>query len=160
MPRILKFLKKIHVDQPIDRQQLMQELLELKSEFQLNLALQSDDFLRCNKRLIFLDTDMTFIGCEMIKDMIRMGGKVTDAAEITNSAMDCEINFKEPLLKQVTLLGGVLLRDPESMILNIPYTTGVENLVYVFKIFGYLIGTVGGGFTSIIDHIKQLFALD
>ena len=33
---LLVFYIKIHVDQPIDRQQLMQELLELKSEFQLD----------------------------------------------------------------------------------------------------------------------------
>ena len=42
----------------------MQELLELKPEFTLDLALQSDDLIRRNKRLIFLDADMTFIQCE------------------------------------------------------------------------------------------------
>ena len=70
-------MKKIHVDQPIDRQQLMQELLELKSEFQLDISFQSDDLFRRNKLLIFLDADMTFIQCEMINDMSRLARKET-----------------------------------------------------------------------------------
>ena len=101
------FKIKIHVDQPIDRQQLMQELLELKSEFQLDFSFQSDDLFRRNKRLIFLDADMTFIQCEMINDMSRLARKETEIAEITNRAMDGEINFKEALLQRFALLEGV-----------------------------------------------------
>ena len=52
---------KIHVDRPIDHQQLMQELLEQESEFQLDFSLQSDDLFTRNKDLFFLDRDMTFI---------------------------------------------------------------------------------------------------
>ena len=74
MLRFCKFLKKIHVDHPIDRQQLMQEELELKSEFQLDFSLHSDDLFRRNKRLIFLNADMTFIQCEMINDVSRLSG--------------------------------------------------------------------------------------
>ena len=85
---------KIHVDRPIDHQQLMQELLEQESEFQLDFSIQSDDLFRRNKLLIFLDADMTFIQCEMINDMSRLAGKETEIAEITNRAMDGEINFK------------------------------------------------------------------
>ena len=90
---------KIHVDQSVDREQLMQELLELKSEFQLVFSFQSDDLFRRNKCLIFFDADMTFIQCEMINDMSRLAGKETEIAEITNRAMDGEINFKETLRK-------------------------------------------------------------
>jgi phosphoserine phosphatase len=44
--------------------------------------------------------------------------------------------------------------------LNIPYTPGVERLVYILKTLGYKIGIVSGGFTRVIDHIKQRFDLD
>ena len=100
----------------------MQELLELKSEFQLDFSLQSDDLFRRNKRLIFLDADMTFIQCEMINDMSRLAGKETEIAEITNRAMDGEINFKEALRQVVALLEGVRLSDLERLILSISYT--------------------------------------
>ena len=69
-------------------------MLELKSEFQFDFSLQSDDLFWRNKRLIFLDAEMTFIQCEMINDMSRLTGEETEIAEITNRAMDGEINFK------------------------------------------------------------------
>ena len=70
----------IHAEKPIDRQQLMHGLLELKSEYQLDLALQADDLFRRNKRLIFMDADMTFIICEMIYDMSYLAGKEAEFA--------------------------------------------------------------------------------
>ena len=85
----------------------MQDLLELKYEFQLDFSFQSDDLFLHNKHLIFLDADMTFIQCEMINVMSRLAGKVTDVDEITNCAMDGEIDFKEALRQRVALLEGV-----------------------------------------------------
>ena len=85
----------------------MQKLLELKSDFQLDFSLQSDDLFRRNKRLIFLDADMTFIQCEMINDMSRLAGEETEIAEITNRAINGKINFDNALRKRVALLKGV-----------------------------------------------------
>ena len=76
---------------------------------------------------------MTFIQCEMINDMSRLAGEETEIAEITNRAMDVEINFTEALRQVVALLEGVRLSDLERLILNISYTPGVECLVYIFK---------------------------
>ena len=44
--------------------------------------------------------------------------------------------------------------------MNIPYTPGVERLVYILKTLGYQIGLVSGWFTRVIEHIKQPFNLD
>ncbi len=151
---------KIHADVPIERQQLMKELLELKSEYQLDLALQDDDLFRRNKRLIFMDADMTFIQCEMINDMSRLAGNEAEVTKITQRAMDGELKFDEALRMRVALLKGVRLSDLERLILNIPYTPGVERLVFILKTLGYKIGIVSGGFTRVIDHIKQRFNLD
>ena len=151
---------KIHADVPIERQQLMKELLELKSEYQLDLALQDDDLFRRNKRLIFMDADMTFIQCEMINDMSRLAGNEAEVTKITQRAMDGELQFDEALRMRVALLKGVRLSDLERLILNIPYTPGVERLVFILKTLGYKIGIVSGGFTRVIDHIKQRFNLD
>ena len=151
---------KINADKPIERQQLMKELLGLKSEYQLDLALQNDDLFRRNKRLIILDADMTFIQCEMINDMSRLVGKEAEVAEITQQAMDGKIQFNESLQQRVALLKGVRVSDLARLILNIPYTPGVDRLVYILKTLGYKIGIVSGGFTIVIDHIKQRFDLD
>jgi phosphoserine phosphatase len=151
---------KVHADKPIERQQLMKELLELKSEYQLDLALQDDDLFRRNKRLIFMDADMTFIQQEMIDEMSKLAGKEAEVEKITRLAMNGEIQFDESLRQRVALLEGVRLSDLERLILNIPYTPGVERLVFILKTLGYKIGIVSGGFTRVIDHIKQRFNLD
>ncbi len=78
----------IYDEKPIDCQQLMHGLLELKSENQLDLALQADELFQRNKRFIFLDADMTFIQCEMINDMSHLAEKEAEVAEITHRAMD------------------------------------------------------------------------
>ena len=95
---------KIHADKSIERLSLMKELMEMKSEFQFDLALQADDLFQRNKRLIILGADMTFIQCEMINDMSRLVGKETEVAAITDRAMRGKVEFKQALRKRVALL--------------------------------------------------------
>ena len=53
--------------------------------------------------------------------------------------MNGKINFDDALRQRVALLKGVRLSDLERLILNIPYTPGVERLVYILKTLGYKI---------------------
>ena len=72
--RVQVFEIKLVSNEPVIRQKLMSELLELRMQHQLDLALQPDDLFRRNKRLIFLDADKTFIQCEMIDEISRIAG--------------------------------------------------------------------------------------
>ena len=110
--------------------------------------------------MIFLDADMTFIQCEMINVMSRLAGKVTDVDEITNCAMDGQLISKKPCDNELPCLKVCDLIDRDRLILNTPYTPGVECLVYILKTLGYQIGIMSGGLNRIIDHIKQRFYLD
>ena len=83
----------------------------LNQNINLILALQADDLFRRNKRLIFLDADMTFIQCKMINDMSYLAGKEAEVAEITHRAMDGKINFDDALRRRVALRKGVRLSD-------------------------------------------------
>ena len=151
---------KVNVYKPIKRQHLMKELLELKSEYQLDLALQHDDLFRRNKRLIFMDADRTFIQKEMIDEMSKLADKEEEVVKITLLTMNGEIQFDEFLRQHLALLKGARLSDLGRLILNIPYLPGVERLIFILKTLGYKIGIVSGGFTRFIDHIKQRFNLD
>ena len=150
----------IHADKSIERLSLMRELMEMKSEFQFDLALQADDLFLRNKRLIILDADMTFIQCEMINDISLLAGKETEVAAITDRAMRGKVKFKQALRRLVALLKRLPLSDLQHLIFNISYTSGVECLVYILKILGYQIGLVSGRVTRVIEHIKQCFNLD
>ena len=145
--RVQVFEIKLVSNEAVVRQKLMSELLELRIQHQLDLALQPDDLFRRNKRLIFLDADKTFIQCEMIDEISRIAGSE-------------EIDFREALLQRVETLKGVRLSDLQRLILNIPYTPGVGRLIRILKMLGYKIGIVSGGFSIVIDHIRSRFDLD
>ena len=151
---------KINSAKPLVRQNLMMELLNLRTSHQVDLALQPDDLFRRNKRLIFLDADKTFIQCEMINEISRLIGSEKEVQQITEQAMNGEIDFREALTQRVRTLKGVRLSDLERLILNIPFTPGVERLVQILKMLGYCIGIVSGGFSIVIDHIRERFELD
>ena len=74
--------------------------------------------------------------------------------------MEGKINFDDALRQRGALLKGVRLSDLERLIFNISYTPGVSRLIYILKTLGYKIGIVSGGFTKVIDHLKQCFDLD
>ena len=92
--------------------------------------------------------------------MSRLAGNETEVAAITDRAMRGKVEFKQALRQRVALLKGLPLSELEHLILNIPYTPVVERLVYILKTLGYQIGLVSGGFTRVIEHIKQRFNLD
>ncbi len=158
--RVQVFEIKLVSNEPVGRQNLMSELLELRMQHQLDLALQPDDLFRRNKRLIFLDADKTFIQCEMIDEISRIAGSEEIVKKITSKAMNGEIDFREALLQRVETLKGVRLSDLQRLILNIPYTPGVGTLIQILKMLGYKIGIVSGGFSIVIDHIRSRFDLD
>ena len=158
--RVQVFEIKLVSNEPVVRQKLMSELLELRMQHQLDLALQPDDLFRRNKRLIFLDADKTFIQCEMIDEISRIAGSEEIVKKITSKAMNGEINFREALLQRVETLKGVRLSDLQRLILHIPYTPGVGRLIRILKMLGYKIGIVSGGFSIVIDHIRSRFDLD
>ena len=158
--RVKVFEIKLVSNEPVVRQKLMSELLELRMQHQLDLALQPDDLFRRNKRLIFLDADKTFIQCEMIDEISRIAGSEEIVRKITSKAMNGEIDFREALIQRVETLKGVRLSDLQRLILNIPYTPGVERLIRILKMLGYKIGIVSGGFSIVIDHIRSRFDLD
>ena len=151
---------KLVANLPVVRQQLMSELLELRMQHQLDLALQPDNLFRRNKRLIFLDADKTFIQCEMIDEISRLAGSEEKVRKITTQAMNGELDFRESLIQRVETLKGVRMSDLQRLILNIPYTPGVERLIRILKMLGYKIGIVSGGFSIVIDHIRSRFDLD
>ncbi|MBF0350682.1 MAG: phosphoserine phosphatase SerB [SAR324 cluster bacterium] len=151
---------KITSDQPIDRQNFIGGLLDFKTQYHLDLAIQPDTLLRKNKRLIVFDADMTFIQCEVINELSKLVGKVREVEDITHRAMNGELDFEQSLRQRVAMLKGLSVERIEQLIPDIPYTPGVERLVRILKKLGYKIAIVSGGFSLFIDHIRQKFKLD
>ncbi len=136
------------------------EILQLAIELKLDIAVQRDDIFRRNKRLVCMDVDSTFIQMEVIDELARLQGCEKKVSDITERAMNGQLDFKQALKERVALLEGLEVSKAQSLLENIPMSPGAETLVKVLKKLGYKIGLVSGGFDFFVEHLKDKFNLD
>lgn len=143
-----------------ESQQLRGEILNLAAELDVDMAVQKDDLFRRNKRLVCMDVDSTFIQMEVIDELARLSGCAEKVAQITERAMQGELDFKEALRERVRCLEGLQVSRARELLAQVPMTAGAEKLVSVLKSLGFRIGLVSGGFDFFVDELKQRFNLD
>lgn len=155
----LEIATKAHKDDvPWDT--VKEELINLSNLHKTDLALLKDDVWRRNKRLIVFDMDSTLIQSEVIVEIAKKHGVGEKVHEITERAMEGELNFDESLLERVRLLEGFKVNQLDEIAQNIKLTEGVEEFVSVVKSLGYKLAIISGGFTYFADHFKQKLGLD
>ena len=136
------------------------KLLHISNKYSTDAALLKDNIWRHNKRLIIFDMDSTLIQSEVINEMaasFNMGEKVS---EITEQAMNGEIDFNESLERRVALLKGMPIAHMHAILKSIKFTEGVEDFVSTVKDLGFKIGIISGGFHFFADHFKEKLKLD
>jgi phosphoserine phosphatase len=121
---------------------------------------QEDTTFRRNKRLIVFDADMTFIQCEIIDELGKIAGVGSQMKEITQRAMNGELDFKIALFERVKLLAGLSITKLEDLYKRIPITPGAKDLVRILQYLGYRIAIVSGGFQFFIDRLKDDYGLN
>ena len=139
---------------------ILNALVKFKEKFSVDIAVQEDTMFRRNKRLIVFDADMTFLQCEIIDELGKIAGAGNRVKEITQRAMNGDLDFKIALCERVKLLAGLSVIKLEELYERIPITPGAEDIVRVLQYLGYRIGIVSGGFQFFIDRIKSNYKLD
>jgi len=139
---------------------ILNALVKFKEKFSVDIAVQEDTMFRRNKRLIVFDADMTFLQCEIIDELGQIAGVGNRMKEITQRAMNGDLDFKIALCERVKLLAGLSVIKLEELYERIPITPGAEDIVRVLQYLGYRIGIVSGGFQFFIDRIKSNYKLD
>jgi len=139
---------------------ILNALVKFKEKFSVDIAVQEDTMFRRNKRLIVFDADMTFLQCEIIDELGQIAGAGNRMKEITQRAMNGDLDFKIALCERVKLLAGLSVLKLEKLYERIPITPGAEDLVRILQYLGYCIGIVSGGFQFFIDRIKSNYKLD
>ena len=139
---------------------ILNALVKFKEKFSVDIAVQEDTMFRRNKRLIVFDADMTFLQCEIIDELGEIAGVGSRMKEITQRAMNGDLDFKIALCERVKLLAGLSVIKLEELYERIPITPGAEDIVRVLQYLGYRIGIVSGGFQFFIDRIKSNYKLD
>ena len=145
---------------PKDKSALHGELLKMSSEMEIDCSFQRDNMYRRMRRLICFDMDSTLIQAEVIDELARKHGVYDQVAAITASAMRGEIDFKESFTQRCRLLKGLDVKVMQEIAENLPFTEGVDRLMYVLKKYGYKIAILSGGFTFFGEYIQKKYGID
>ena len=140
---------------PKDKEALHAELLRMSSELEVDGSFQTDDMYRRMRRLICFDMDSTLIQTEVIDELA-----YEEVASVTASAMRGEIDFKESFTRRCKLLKGLDVSVMREIAENLPFTEGVDRLMYVLKKYGYKIAILSGGFTFFGEYIQKRYGID
>ncbi|RJE82358.1 phosphoserine phosphatase SerB [Paracoccus onubensis] len=126
---------------------------------QLDLTFQPAEGRR--KAVLLADMDSTMIEQECVDELAEMAGVGTRVAEITERAMNGELNFHEALVERVGLLAGL----KESVIgevlkTRITLAPGGRELVATMRANGAYTALVSGGFTAFTQVVAEWLGFD
>ena len=145
---------------PHDHNELHAQLLKMSGELEIDCSFQRDNMYRRMRRLICFDMDSTLIQAEVIDELARKHGVYDEVAAITASAMRGEIDFKESFTRRCALLKGLDVSVMRDIAEHLPFTEGVDRLMYVLKKYGYKIAILSGGFTYFGEYIQKKYGID
>jgi phosphoserine phosphatase len=156
--RCVEFL--ITTPPELDVKALTRKLLHAATSLGVDIAVQKESLYRRAKRLVVMDMDSTLIQIEVIDELARLAGVGAAVAEITERAMNGELDFQEALRARVALLKGLEASALEQVYRNIPFTPGAKTLVRILKRLGFKTAVISGGFKFFTDRLKEELGLD
>ncbi|MCF6281297.1 MAG: phosphoserine phosphatase SerB [Candidatus Polarisedimenticolaceae bacterium] len=140
--------------------QLREDLLEITTDEEVDIAFQEDDLYRRNRRLIVFDMDSTLIQVEVIDELAKAAGIGDQVIAITESAMRGEIDFQESFRRRMGLLKGLDESVLKGIAETLPITEGAARLISTLKSLGYTVGILSGGFTYFAEHLQKKLGID
>lgn len=135
-------------------------LLETSSAHQVDVAVQAEGIARRSKRLVVMDVDSTLIQGEIIDALALEAGVGDQVKELTQAAMDGDIEFTDALTQRVALLKGLGVESMEKVATELLLTPGARTFVRTLKRMGMKLGIVSGGFSWFTDRLKSELGLD
>jgi phosphoserine phosphatase len=136
------------------------ELMNLSNLHRIDAAFMRDNVFRFNKRLIVFDMDSTLIQAEVIDEMAASYGIGDKVKEITERAMNGELNFDEALRERVGLLKGMPRKNLEEIMNKLPLTPGAEKFINTVKQLGFKTAIVSGGFRYFAENLRAKLGID
>lgn len=113
------------------------------------------------KQLLVADMDSTMIGQECIDELADFAGKKAEIADITERAMQGELDFAAALEARVAALAGLSAESIDRCLAErIELTPGARTLISTMKAHGARTVLVSGGFTSFTGPIAARIGFD
>jgi len=141
-----------------DRLRLM--LAEEAAVQSVDVAVQPATLLRHGMRMVVMDVDSTLVQGEVIEMLAEQAGCLGKVREVTESAMRGDLDFEESLRERVALLEGLEAAALDRVYDQLVLAPGARTLVRTLKRLGYRFAIVSGGFSHVIDRLKEDLGID
>ena len=146
-----------HLDDPGE---FRGRLLQISEETGIDISFHVDDIYRHARRLVVFDMDSTLIRGEVIDTLAGHVGAGRQVSQITESAMNGDIDFKESFSRRVALLKGLDEKVLAQVAEDLTLTEGAERVINTLKKLGYKIGIISGGFDYFGENLQKRLNLD
>ncbi|CAN0205610.1 unnamed protein product, partial [Chrysoparadoxa australica] len=83
-----------------------------------------------------------------------------EVREVTEKAMNGEMDFDESLKQRVSKLKGLKVSQMEEILERLPFTVGAEEFIKTVKSLGYKVALISGGFSFFANALKEKLDLD
>jgi phosphoserine phosphatase len=140
--------------------QMRENLVRAAAERPIDIAIQRDGLERRGKRMVIMDVDSTLIQEEVINLLAREAGAEEHCSELTNLALNGEIDFEEALRERVALLKGLDQTAITRVHENITLTSGARTFIRTLKRLGMVTAIVSAGFTRFTDVLAADLGID
>ena len=146
--------------QMLDAAAMRAACLKLSSELNVDVAVQEDNAYRRNRRLVCFDMDSTLIEQEVIDELAIEAGVGAQVAEITERAMQGELDFQASFRARVALLKGMDASVLPKIAERLTVTEGAERLISTLKSLGYRTAILSGGFQYFAEYLQAKLGID
>ena len=146
--------------QMLDAQAMRAACLRLSAELNIDVAVQEDNAYRRNRRLVCFDMDSTLIEQEVIDELAKEAGVGDKVAEITERAMQGELDFQQSFRARVALLKGLDATVLPQIAERLTVTEGAERLISTLKSLGYKTAILSGGFQFFVEYLQEKLGID
>ncbi len=145
---------RIHTNQLVD-------LTTYREKYKLDLNYLPNYFDFSGTSLYISDMDSTLINIECIDEIADFANIKSQIADITERAMDGELNFDLALIERVGLLEGLNVEVLERVYKDrLQINPGGKELINFLKSKSIKIGLVSGGFTYFTEQLSKDSGLD
>lgn len=134
--------------------------MRITEDLGVDIAFQSDNLYRRNRRLVAFDMDSTLIRIEVIDELAKRAGVGQEVARITEAAMRGELDFKQSFTRRLALLKGLDASVLDEIADSLPLNEGAERLIGTLKHLGYKTAIISGGFTYFGQRLQRMFGID
>ncbi|WP_430460187.1 phosphoserine phosphatase SerB [Thalassolituus sp. LLYu03] len=143
-----------------DQSTMRAQFLQVANDLGVDIAFQEDNVYRRTRRLVCFDMDSTLIEAEVIDELAAAAGVGEQVAEITERAMQGELDFIQSFEQRVSLLKGLRGDVLQGIAERLPVTEGAERLIRNLKALGYKTAILSGGFNYFGRYLQDKLGID